>query len=101
MSNGSIKPSMGGSSKTSGSAIRKVSGSSSSQVNKAKANSETKEDTQLAALRPGSLTEETKSQKAEKQNSNDKGEIATSEQNDARTFSNTREDGNRNITNGI
>ena len=79
-----------------------MSGSSNDVIKNNSSDSINADGTQLVALRPGSLTEETNKQNSgDNSNKNDKGEVAKSDQNDSRTFSNTREDGNRDIANRV
>jgi hypothetical protein len=104
MSDGSIKPSVG-SIKTTRSAISKVTGETQPGIDKDAQNlSLFKDSSKLAALRPGSLAEEINNQKKDSENSenkNDKGEIAKSDQNDSRTYTNSRETENQAIINRI
>lgn len=100
MSNGSIKPSVGGTSKASGSAIRQVSGNVRGHNPSVVKSAESPDGEKLSTIRPGNLTETTK-EKTNSKNDNDRGEVSRAEQNDARTFTNTRESGNQNIVNRV
>lgn len=104
MLDGSIKPSVG-TAKTTRSAISKVTGEGQASNEKNTTISTLVQDgSKLAALRPGSLTEEITNQKNDSGNSenkNDKGEVAKSNQNDSRTFTNSREIENQVLINNL
>lgn len=104
MSDGSIKPSVG-TAKTTRSAISKVTGEAQASNEKNTPISTLFQDgSKLAALRPGSLVEEINNQKKDSENSenkNDKGEVAKSDKNDSRTYTNSRESENQAIINKI